>query len=315
MYIPNKNLHPKIIDRPILHYSRMKRKVRYFSNDEYPGVVLGHKYCVGAAKKIPRYMGWLWSASIDGRRRGWRPGAVRRETHRIMKYFLEDRIHPVEVLEEKPQPPDMDENIPRRIKDFNLPTLRVTKKDGQFHITLQPVYDSTKSYDPTDKRSIPIEFVIEKDPMEIVKREIKSRLKRLGFKSCTCGKPIYQCECREESDRENLEDAFDSLCQEMCAPQLKDTLYFSETTKSESEIEMEFSPPAAINRQPVRMKPSTAYAETQCNAEDIKVGPVAKSVWKYNPKEFISRKGHPCGGISKLPQCWSPEATMDSSKK
>lgn len=45
---------------------KSKRKYSYKFGKKHPGVVLGHRNCVGYGGPVPHNMGWLWNVQIPG---------------------------------------------------------------------------------------------------------------------------------------------------------------------------------------------------------------------------------------------------------
>ncbi|XP_023310511.1 uncharacterized protein LOC111691627 [Anoplophora glabripennis] len=61
---------------------KKRSKFVYTMGNQYPGVKVGHKECVTPMFKVPPKMGWLWNIPMEVMnlkpRRGWKPGAIQK---------------------------------------------------------------------------------------------------------------------------------------------------------------------------------------------------------------------------------------------
>lgn len=215
---------------------------------KHAGVVRGHEICHGGALFVPKNMGWLWNVGITGLptiRRGWRPGAVVKTVAKIMKVYL---------AEPKVAPPPLKKDDP--------PTLRVQRKNGEYKIIMNPLRDDTEPV------GSPIVFKVTKS--EEARRRSKARdiIKEFGYvKKCDCAS-LKQCNCMNDCDKVHLELKLKEISTRCC---LNSELKFSDLKdSSDSEIDMEFTPPSATNwKNPcLKYKPAkTSVAETQYEAQ------------------------------------------------
>lgn len=194
---------------------------------------------------VPKSMGWLWNVGIAGlpvMRRGWRPGAVKKSVAKIMKFhFTEPKIS---------APP---------VKKTEPPTLRVHKKNGEYMIIMNPLRDETKQ---TDDQS-PIVFKLSKSDDAKKRSKARKILKIRGVekKCCDCSS-IEECHCMNECDKAHLKFELEDVSRclridpEMDFVDMKDS--------SESEIDMEFTPPSMIKNPSIKCKPAdVSFAGTQ----------------------------------------------------
>lgn len=209
-----------------------------------PGVIVGHESCKGNDMLVPKDMGWMWNVGIS--ERGWRPGAVRKSVAKIMQLFL--------------TPPEKPVKCPI-IKD--PPTLRVQKKDGEFTIVMNPVLNED------DKDVSPIVFKLEKTEDGKKRSKAQKILKKRGIKiNCDCTS-FKKCKCLSECDKAQIKFELVNLSKELC---IKPQLSLCDLKDgSESEIDFEFTPPAAMkSRNPFKCKkPKVSVAATQCEPQKI----------------------------------------------
>ena len=212
----------------------------------HPGVIVGHDHCHGDGLLVPKNMGWLWNVGIAGlpvMRRGWRPGAVKLTVAKIMKYFVSH----------KPEQPKL-------VKKTEPPTLRVKKKNGEYLLIMNPLRDETK---PLDHPS-PIVFKITKTEDVKKRSEARAILKVRGVKKCCDCSSIKKCFCLNECDKAKLKYELEQVSNCLCIDPEMD--YDDMKDSSDSEIDMEFTPPsAAKNKNPCfKCKPvQVSFAGTQ----------------------------------------------------
>ncbi|KAH8278796.1 hypothetical protein KR018_009749 [Drosophila ironensis] len=210
--------------------------------------------------KIPGHMGWLWTAHPLAAKPGWRPGAIRRSTRELMRYFLVD--YPVDSIpvskymsyyhgKKPPRSPPAE-----RAEDLvQVPTLHIEKKNDIYTITLRPLKDANtlaKSANPYVKMK-PLQFRIVKNPLMKELRDLKRCLKGMGFSKCTCHKPVMTCYCRSFVDKKRLVYQLRKECERRHIESCEDEMVLSETSDSEEEFEFGVTPPAGL-MHPERLK-------------------------------------------------------------
>lgn len=190
---------------------------------KHPGVIVGHKICQESGFLVPKNMGWLWNFEIAGKR-GWRPGAVKKSVAKIMDYHLKTPKKPV-TPEASPEPP----------------TLRVQKKNGEYMIIMNPLRDATKQ---TDNIS-PIVFKVTKTEDAKKRSEARKILKIRGVGKCCDCSSIEKCCCMNECDKAQIKYELEQISKCLC---INPTMNFVDMKdSSDSEIDMEFTPPSAVN--------------------------------------------------------------------
>lgn len=152
------------------------------------------------------------------------------------------------------------------------PTLRVEKKDGEYTITMSPVIDLKQGLECDEHQETkPIVFKISKTPERKKRSEAKKILKTRGIeKKCNC-RCIKDCKCLTEIEKCLLNCELKKVSIELS---LKPDLDLRDLeTSSDSEIDMDFTPPSALKKMNPckRIKPvKVSIASTQYNNADTK---------------------------------------------
>ncbi|XP_055600324.1 uncharacterized protein LOC129749384 [Uranotaenia lowii] len=254
---------------------RVKKQNRgvysYKYGGKYPGIVLGHKTCVLQGSCVPPHMGWMWNTETLGigkKRRGWRPGAVKKPIKELMQHFLVsyplDNI-PVSKKGGRCLKMLSKECDPSKQK----PTLQIVKRNGEYTIVMNPLKDSKSLKTAQDPylSCEPIRFKLAKDPHTGKLYQLRKALQVKGFNMCGCT-DLSICDHRSEKEKKLLEKAVRKLSKCLGLPKatgLKDL-----PSDSESEMDLEFTPPSAMLNCGVR-KPDVVCTETQYCEEDYKV--------------------------------------------
>lgn len=195
---------------------------------------------------MPRNMGWLWNTNIVGLpifRHGWKPGAIRKSVAKIMKLYFTPPAEPAPNAEQE-----------------QAPTLRVQKKNGEFTIVMNPLRDEAE----TLENPSPIVFKISKSD-EVKKRSCARKLlKSRGMeKKCNCT-TIDSCCCLSKCEKAQLKYEMEQVSKELC---LKPEMSVNDLkASSESEIDIEFTPPwaAKLKHPSMKCQPiKVSVAETQ----------------------------------------------------
>ncbi|CAO1426544.1 unnamed protein product [Diamesa tonsa] len=222
-----------------------------------PGVILNHRDCQGNDQLVPKTMGWLWNVKNPGINKilkGWRPGAVPRKISNIIKKHYNQ---PVPVKEP--------------VKKQN-PTLRVEKKDGEYTVTMSPVIDFKQgSKCDLNKETTPVVFKISKTPERKKRSEAKKILKARGVeKKCDC-RSVKDCKCLTDIEKCLLNCELKKVSIELSLQPDLDLRDLE--TSSDSEIDMDFTPPSALKKMNPckRVKPvRVSIASTQYDNADTK---------------------------------------------
>ncbi|XP_068152398.1 LOW QUALITY PROTEIN: uncharacterized protein [Drosophila tropicalis] len=264
------------------------------------GSRIGHNTCISDGsytgyRKIPCHMGWMWTKSSMSRFKKWKPGAIGKPIRGLMSYFLKD--FPVDTIclsryhcRSKKTRKESDANEEESLEQH--PTLHISKKNGEYIITLRPLKDpralAVCANPYADMK--PVVFRITKDPKAVKMRELKIGLKDRGFPPCTCQKPIVSCHCRSHVDKERLVYAFEILCKRMGLPNTSDSFIYSndddkddDDAESEQEYEFGVTPPAGLVRPERLHHPDHTNAETQYMEDDW----VMPSMFPHPPNPYV----------------------------
>lgn len=211
---------------------------------KHTGVVLGHQCCQGNDSLVPKRMGWMWNVGVS--ERGWRPGAVRKSVAKIMKLYLT-----------KP------ENLIKCPEKTNPPTLRVQKKNGQFTIVMNPLRDKTK----VNEEISPIVFKLEKSEEAKKRSMARQVLKDRGVSSCDCVS-LSKCNCMSACEKARIKFELMKVSNDFCLD--RELTLCDLNDSSESEIDVEFTPPSAaklcnpcFKRKPAKVSAAATQYETQ----------------------------------------------------
>ncbi|XP_014291994.1 uncharacterized protein Ppi1 [Halyomorpha halys] len=163
---------------------KVKAKIRAsniyeYTAGMYPGIHVGHKYCVRPLRLVPKTMGWLWNVSDLGGvlkpGRGWRPGAVRRNVNNLLKEWrstnkgnrdnkteqeLDMLMMSTKTKRTRPTTPKSSgsKKDPEHMK-LN-PTIHLHKKDRFYYVSMYPV--KTESQEEMGEEPQPIQFKIDR---------------------------------------------------------------------------------------------------------------------------------------------------------
>ncbi|XP_036322652.1 uncharacterized protein LOC118736743 [Rhagoletis pomonella] len=247
--------------------------------------------CFNLGKKnVPRNMGWLWNLDTSGKRRGWKPGAIRKPIKEIMRFFLKD--YPADTIrvsqyayrdQGKGDGKDSEEQIVQR------PTLHICKKNDEYFITLRPLKDPEALKECADPylNMKPIQFKITKNPLMVEMSKLKRCLKDMGFAKCTCHKPVVECFCRSFLDKKRLEYQVSKECRKRKISCCNSTLVLSDTTDSDVEFDFGVTPPAGVVKPERLKKPhlvnhGTQYVENDWNVQPKYPLPPNRFMKSYN---------------------------------
>ncbi|KAK0082872.1 hypothetical protein PV326_006962 [Microctonus aethiopoides] len=215
--------------------SKKSRKANYvyLAGETYPGYIYGHKNCNDRPERVPAHMGWLWTQYKPvGRlkpRVGWRPGAISRQIREIIQ---EAKIG--------------FESTHRRRRPTSMPSFGM----------LPGMKMKTRSYGSLKKGHV------KKQDEDIEELEPPPTLhiqRRDGAYYITMY-PIRQ----ETMDVPKLEEPIKPL-QFTIPKKLED--YSDSSSSIASDMDIEFSPPAAVNRY--KKLPNVIHVETQVKQKDI----------------------------------------------
>ncbi|XP_053685819.1 uncharacterized protein LOC128735355 [Sabethes cyaneus] len=255
--------------RQIKKQNRGKYSYKY--GNRYPGIVAGHRECILRGNPVPPHMGWRWDINTPGIgcvRKGWRPGAVRKPIKELMQHFLVHYpLDNVPVSRRGKRSLKMDETKMEQTKQKH--TLQIVKRNGQYSIVMNPLKDSQTLKTAQDPYLAcePIQFKLTKDPNMSKLYQLRNALKVKGFTMCGCSE-FESCSHRNEKEKKLMAKEMRKLSKRLglaVTTELKDI-----PVESESELDLEFTPPSAMLKSGVR-KPDVVCTETQYCVEDYKV--------------------------------------------
>ncbi|XP_036150361.1 uncharacterized protein LOC118648163 [Monomorium pharaonis] len=222
-------------DRGPMKISRRVMRYVYSIGDVYPGTNYGHKNCIDPRFKVPANMGWLWNTTATvGKlkpRIGWKPGAIGRYLNELLKEAKGASTMGAGTSR-------MEDHRARSIPSRN--SLRRGKVYKSMSYVSHQVKESEEDAEPP-----PTLHIHRKDGTYYVTMY-----------------PIRQ----ETADASHqLEEPMKPL-QFKIARNKDDASVASSSTASDMEIE--FSPPAAVNRS-FRRKPDVIHVDTQVRQQEI----------------------------------------------
>ncbi|KAH8278712.1 hypothetical protein KR018_007535, partial [Drosophila ironensis] len=212
-----------------------------------------HKQCRPSEGIVSRRHGWNWTKTTEARENGWRPGAILRTSGVVMRFFLKRRnshLHSEKFLAEV--------KTRERMRD---PVLNVCKRNGVLYITL-------RSLGNLKKQQKPIVFRIVKSDLAVALREIKRTLKDLGFRKCTCHKPLMLCVCRDPMEKLQMNKALKKECRKRNMQPCPEELVLTDTSISDVELDLNITPPVEIRRRPQRVLRNAVNHGTQTTTKN-----------------------------------------------
>ncbi|XP_034487346.1 uncharacterized protein LOC117791645 [Drosophila innubila] len=220
---------------------------------------IGHKTCLKQHGIVSRRHGWSWTSSKQARKYGWRPGAICRYAGAIMKFFLhyspdQNACNTCRKVEEE-----------ERQRERRKPILNICKRNGAIFITLRAANNPSPNIEMK-----PIVFKIVKSDLAVALKKLKRKLKDSGFRKCTCHQTLMMCVCRKNMEKKQLERALQKECQRLGLQNCVDQLILTDTSDSEVEYDFDISPPAAIAKPLLAIKPRTVNISTQTRGGGVK---------------------------------------------
>lgn len=221
---------------------RSVRKVTrfvYSAGDDYSGFTCGHKNCIEERHRVPANMGWLWNLNETiGRlkpRPGWRPGAIARHVSEILREAkrLDGR-----------KPRTRSRSSSSRSRSRSAPS---RGKRAKVHKDGRSVKKSARWRGDDEKE--------ESEPPPTL---------HINRKDGTYYVTMYPIK-QDKMDVPKLEEPMKPLQFKIAKRNRDDASVASSSTASDMEIE--FSPPAAVNRY--HRKPDVVHVETQVKLQEI----------------------------------------------
>lgn len=217
--------------RPVKISKRVMRYI-YSIGNSYPGTNYGHKDCISPRFRVPANMGWLWNTSTTlgfKPRIGWKPGAIGRYLNEILK-------------EAKGASP---------VEDYRTKVIPHTQVITSHPADLRrgKIYKSVSRVSQVKKES---EEDAEPPPTLHIHRKDGTYYITMH--------PIR----KKTGEVSQLDEPMKPL-QFKIARNKDDASVASSSTASDMEIE--FSPPAAVNRY--RKRPDVIHVDTQVRQQEI----------------------------------------------
>ncbi|KAL0270167.1 UNVERIFIED_CONTAM: hypothetical protein PYX00_007659 [Menopon gallinae] len=128
----------------------------------YPGVILGHKYCVNQGPPVPARNGWAWKTTVPygmkKRSKDWEPGNIPPEILEFIELSREKRGLPPPKVNAKTRRRKSSELVPMPDKILDRPpTLHVHRHKASYHVTMYPVVQPGDEYKDIKQ---PLKFTI-----------------------------------------------------------------------------------------------------------------------------------------------------------
>lgn len=242
-------------------------------------------------------MGWNWKQR-SAERKGWRPGAIPRNIRELMCHFLRpcpcDTI-PVGALTnvmktQKSSTPTARSGGPDPAAT-QRPMIRVHRKNDEYVITMNPLKSAQQlKTDPDPYMACePIHVRITANQEDQRMAQIKQVIRDSGFGRCKCGRPVELCTCRDNRELEALRECIDNCGMQFGIVDLGAKLSLNRL----KDLELEFTPPAAVAKCGLQPLPKNGTQESQCNETDVlkELAAAAKAGGKAGGK-----KGGTAGG-------------------
>lgn len=232
-----------------------------------------HTKCLDDIDIVPKDMGWNWKLNSN-QRKGWRPGAIPRSVRELMCHFLKpcpcDTL-PVGALTggdaSSADPACIDHGaqqapLPQR------PMIKVQRKNDEYVITMNPLKSARllKTEPDPYMNCDPIHVRITANREDQRMAQIKQIIRDSGFRRCKCGRAVAQCTCRDNREMEALRTCVENCGTKYGIADLGEKLSLNRL----KDLELEFTPPAAVVKSCLRPVPECALQETQYNENDLK---------------------------------------------
>ncbi|XP_046412007.1 uncharacterized protein LOC124175649 [Neodiprion fabricii] len=212
--------------------SRRVMKFVYTAGASYPGINYGHKNCLDARMRVPANMGWLWNTNeVVGRlkpRLGWKPGAISR--------YMNELLRQAKMAGNANSRPGSSSSRSKKgkmlkNKSRSSPSIHKSQGTGKKKDEEEEVeLPPTLHIHRKDGTYYVTMYPIKQETMEVP--QLQEPMKPLQFKIT-----------------KNKDDA--SIA----------------SSSTASDMEIEFSPPAAVNRY--RKKPNVIHVDTQVKQQEI----------------------------------------------
>ncbi|KAG8311379.1 uncharacterized protein LOC124366148 [Homalodisca vitripennis] len=188
-----KNVNPlsfKTDTTPMTSKTKKSLRLSDLMSAMYPGLKIGHKYCIQKPMLVPKTMGWLWNTEDTATGvpfpRGYRPGAIAlgvKKGKMLRPRISEPSNTPVGAKGRKirrkiktasstvlqSQPPSLEIST----KEDRPPTLYIRKEGGIYRVVMQPIKDPGAE-DNEEEEEQPVQFKIAEDSADSSSRHSKS---------------------------------------------------------------------------------------------------------------------------------------------
>lgn len=264
-----------VAPHPPIPISRRVTRYVYFVGDFYPGINFGHRDCIDIPMRVPANMGWLWNTmATAGKlkpRIGWRPGAIGRYLYEMLQDAKELTMEELEYEKGKPEIEEKERKpkgkIDRgRIDRGKIDRGKIDRKGVKIMERARSLPSRQKSpmRRPRTGRTISYQSMQKQTKMEGEEEgpEAPPTL-HIHRKDGTYYVTMYPIK-QETSTEPTLSTPMKPLQFKIVKNKDDDT---DATSSTASDMEIEFSPPAAVTRY--RKKPDVVHVDTQVRQQEI----------------------------------------------
>ncbi|XP_076666395.1 uncharacterized protein LOC143367988 [Andrena cerasifolii] len=253
--------------KPLVDVSRRVMRWVYFVGDTYPGTNYGHRDCIDLRMRVPANMGWLWNTmDIAGNlkpRIGWRPGAIGRYLYEMLQDAKDNSIANIQETLTPAERRQADKRSDRSMPRSGRSTGRSTDR-GRSAIDRSKSAPS-RGRSPGKRRGGKARSLQRKHSKMEGEEDGPEAPPTLHIhrKDGTYYVTMYPIRA-ETTGEPRLSEPMKPL--QFKIVKNKDDASVA-TSSTASDMEIEFSPPAAVSRY--RKKPDVVHVDTQVRQQEI----------------------------------------------